>query len=60
MAKNIEYTEKGVVLKFGKSSATNVARGHKQHKSGAGTHGQRKKVRVRGNQAKRAWLDGDC
>lgn len=55
----IEYNDKGVRLNFEKSSATKVARGHSPHRSGAGTHGMRKKVRVRGNEAKRQWLEND-
>ena len=57
--KRIEITADGFTIKFGKSTPLDVCRGHRPHKSGAGIHGQRKRVRIRGNMAKRTWLETD-
>lgn len=55
--KRIEITADGFTIKFGKSTPLDARKGHKQHKSGSGIHGLRKKVRVRGVNAKRQWLE---
>ena len=55
----IEQSDESVTLHFKASLPHQIPRGHKPHRSGAGVHGQRKKVRIRGNQAKRQWLDNE-
>lgn len=55
--KNIKMTADGATMYFEHVLPNEVRRGHQSHKSGAGVHGQRKKVRIRGVNAKRAWLE---
>lgn len=57
--KNIKMTADGATMYFEHVLPNEVRRGHQSHKSGAGTHGMRKQVRVRGNEAKRKWLDSE-
>ena len=61
MAKNpnIKLSVDGATLYFEHRLPNQIPRGHRPHKSGAGVHGQRKQVRIRGNAAKRAWLQDD-
>jgi hypothetical protein len=56
---NIKLRDDGVTMYFDHKLPNQIPRGHKSHRSGAGVHGQRKKVRIRGNAAKRAWLQDD-
>lgn len=57
--KNIVITENGFSMKFDKVLPHEIRKGHTPHRGGSGIHAdkRRKNVRIRGNEAKRAWLD---
>jgi hypothetical protein len=57
----IEITDNGFKIHFGKTVPSDLRRGHTPHRGGAGIHTdkRRKNVRVRGNNAKRTWLDSE-
>lgn len=55
----IHITDGGFRIDIEATTPMNTRKGHRPHKSGAGFHEDKRKknVRIRGNNAKRAWLD---
>lgn len=56
--KNIKWGETGVSITID-IPEYKVRKGHKTHRGGSGIHADKRLKRVRGNQAKKAWLYDD-